>query len=223
MPVESFTAIRRRAEERHGGAAGLDKRIAEGLRPGDPAALPDDRILAEMAKRVFQAGFSWKVIEAKWPGFEAAFEGFEPTRVAMYGDDELARLVADKGIVRNGPKIAAVIENAVFLTDLARENGSAAGVFADWPDEDYIGLLDFLKKRGSRLGGNTGQRVCRAVGKPSFIFSPDVVARLIAEGVVDKEPSSKRELAAVQAAFNEWSAQSGRSLSAVSRLLAMTV
>jgi hypothetical protein len=61
------------------------------------------------------------------------------------------------------------------------------------------------------------------VGKPSFIFSPDVVARLIAEGIVDKEPSSKRELAAVQAAFNEWNVQSGRSLSAVSRLLAMTV
>ena len=111
----------------------------------------------------------------------------------------------------------------MLLTYLARESGSAAKGFADWPDEDYIGFLNFLKKRGSRLGGNTGQRACRAVGKPSFIFSSDVVARLIAEGVVEKEPSSKRELAAVQAAFNDWSAQSGRSLSAVSRLLAMTI
>ena len=221
--MRSFDDLYAIAVERKGSREAVEANLPKAKTKAELASLPDSRWLAEMAWAIFQAGFSWKVIEAKWPGFEAAFEGFDPTRVAMYGDDELARLLADKGIVRNGPKIAAVIENAVFLTDLAREKGAAAKVFAEWPDDDYIGFLDFLKKRGSRLGGNTGQRVCRAVGKPSFIFSPDVVARLIAEGIVDKEPSSKRELAAVQAAFNEWSAQSGRPLSAVSRLLAMTV
>lgn len=221
--MRSFDELYAIAVQRKGSKAAVEVHLPLARSVAELAALPDSRWLAEMARAIFQAGFSWKVIEAKWPGFEAAFEGFEPSRVAMYGDDELARLLSDKGIVRNGPKIAAVIENAVFLTDLAREHGSAARFFAQWPDEDYIGLLGFLKKRGARLGGNTGQWVCRAVGKPSFIFSADVVARLIAEGIVDKEPSSKRDLAAVQAAFNGWSAQSGRSLSAVSRLLALTV
>lgn len=221
--MRSFDELYAIAVERKGSKEAVEAHLPKAKTKAELAALPDNRWLAEMARAIFQAGFSWKVIEAKWPGFEVAFEGFEPARVAMYGDDNLARLISDKGIVRNGPKITAVIENAIFLTDLARENGSAARALADWPDEDYIGLLEFLKKRGSRLGGNTGQRVCRAVGKPSFIFSTDVVARLIAEGIVDKEPSSKREMAAVQAAFNEWSDQSGRSLSAISRLLAMTV
>lgn len=221
--MRSFDELYAIAVERKGSKEAVEAHLPKAKTKAELAALPDNRWLAEMARAIFQAGFSWKVIEAKWPGFEVAFEGFEPARVAMYGDDNLARLISDKGIVRNGPKITAVIENAIFLTDLARENGSAAKALADWPDEDYIGLLEFLKKRGSRLGGNTGQRVCRAVGKPSFIFSTDVVARLIAEGIVDKEPSSKREMAAVQAAFNEWSDQSGRSLSAISRLLAMTV
>ncbi|HSG37657.1 MAG TPA: DNA-3-methyladenine glycosylase I [Paracoccaceae bacterium] len=221
--MRSFDELYAIAVERKGSKEAVEAHLPKAKTKAELAALPDNRWLAEMARAIFQAGFSWKVIEAKWPGFEVAFEGFEPARVAMYGDDNLARLISDKGIVRNGPKITAVIENAIFLTDLARENGSAAKALADWPDEDYIGLLEFLKKRGSRLGGNTGQRVCRAVGKPSFIFSTDVVARLIAEGIVDKEPSSKREMVAVQEAFNEWSDQSGRSLSAVSRLLAMTV
>ena len=221
--MRSFDELYAIAVERKGSKEAVEAHLPKAKTKAELAALPDNRWLAEMARAIFQAGFSWKVIEAKWPGFEVAFEGFEPARVAMYGDDNLARLISDKGIVRNGPKITAVIENAIFLTDLARENGSAAKALADWPDDDYIGLLEFLKKRGSRLGGNTGQRVCRAVGKPSFIFSTDVVARLIAEGIVDKEPSSKREMAAVQEAFNEWSDQSGRSLSAISRLLAMTV
>lgn len=221
--MRSFDELYAIAVERKGSKEAVEAHLPKAKTKAELAALPDNRWLAEMARAIFQAGFSWKVIEANWPGFEVAFEGFEPARVAMYGDDDLARLISDKGIVRNGPKITAVIENAIFLTDLARENGSAAKALADWPDEDYIGLLEFLKKRGSRLGGNTGQRVCRAVGKPSFIFSTDVVARLISEGIVDKEPSSKREMAAVQAALNEWSDQSGRSLSAISRLLAMTV
>ena len=43
--------------------------------------LRDDRVLAEMTRRVFSAGFAWSVIESKWPGFEDAFLGFEPSRL----------------------------------------------------------------------------------------------------------------------------------------------
>ena len=93
----------------------------------------------------------------------------------------------------------------------------------DWPDADYVGLLDVLKKRASHLGGDAAGRFLRAIGKPAFITTPDMVAALVREGIVDRAPSSKRDLAAVQAAFNQWSSESGRDLTAISRVLAVSV
>ena len=220
--MRSFDQIYDIAASLKGGAAALETIIARPLPTADLVAIGDDRWLSAMARAIFQAGFSWKVIDAKWDGFESAFDGFRPGRVANYGPDDLDRLLADRGIVRNGPKISAVIENAVWLTDLAATHGSAGRCFAGWDDDDYIGLLDLLKSGGSRLGGNTGQRVLRNMGRSSFILSTDVVARLIAEGVVDKDPKSKSDMKRVQAAFNEWRAQSGRSLTEISRVLAMS-
>jgi hypothetical protein len=65
-------------------------------------------------------------------------------------------------------------------------------------------------------------RFFRFMGKSSFITSRDIAAALIAAGVVDKPPSGKRDLQAVQAAFNAWSAESGLSLTAMSRVLALS-
>ncbi|MDI3337555.1 DNA-3-methyladenine glycosylase I [Defluviimonas aestuarii] len=221
--MRSFDEIFAISATRKGGADTLEALLDRPLPPEEIARSGDDRWLAAMVKCLFQAGFHWKVIEAKWDGFESAFGGFVPAKVALYGDADMDRLLADEGVVRNGAKLAAVISNAVFLTDLARDHGSAARFFADWPDADYVGLLDLLAKRGARLGGVTGQRVLRMMGKSAFILSSDVTARLIAEGVVDKAPTSKRDLAAVQAAFNDWQAQSGRSLTEISQVLAMSI
>jgi 3-methyladenine DNA glycosylase Tag len=221
--MRSFDQIYRIAAERKGGPAALEDLLPT---PKPPAALrkiPDDRWLAGMTKRVFCAGFNWTVIENKWDGFEAAFEGFPPGRWAMMSDDDLDRLVQDKRIVRNAGKIQSVRDNAVFLCDLAREYGSAAKCFADWPDTDYVGLLDMLKRRASRLGGNSGQYFLRFMGKDSFITSGDVAKALVREGVVDKAPTSKRDLQAVQAAFNQWREESGRPLAQISRVLACSV
>jgi 3-methyladenine DNA glycosylase Tag len=129
----------------------------------------------------------------------------------------------DRGIVRNGSKIKAVQINAQFLLDLKAEHGSAARFFAEWPDSDYVGLLDILKKRASHLGGDAAGRFLRAIGKPAFIASPDMVSALIREGVINRPPGGKRDLAAIQAAFNAWSSESGRDLTAMSRVLAMSV
>lgn len=187
------------------------------------AATPDDRFLALMTKCIFQSGFNWKVVEAMWPGFEAAFDGFDVAGCAMLHDEDFERLVSDTRIVRHGPKIKAVQENAAFLLDIAHEHGSAGRFIANWPTENYIGLLDLLQKRGSRLGGNTGQYFLRFSGIDSFILSQSVINRLIAEGVVAKAPGSAKDRAAVQAAFNRWREQSGRSLTEISRVLAISI
>lgn len=188
--MRSFEEIFAIAADRHGGAAALNARLPKPS--ADIARIPDDRILAEMTRCIFQAGFHWKVIDQKWPGFEAAFHGFDPNRCAMIHDEEIEALLADPRIVRNPAKVKSVPENAGFLLSLAQEHGSAARALAAYPPADYILLLDRLKKEGSRLGGVTGQRVLRNLGLPAFILSNDVVARLTAEGVIDVRPRPRR-------------------------------
>jgi DNA-3-methyladenine glycosylase I len=89
----------------------------------------DDAALFELlCLEMFQAGLSWLTILKKREAFHAAFEGFNPARVAAYGDPERARLMADAGIVRNRLKVDAAIHNAAVVVDLARQHGS----FATW-------------------------------------------------------------------------------------------
>ena len=221
--MRGFNDIFEISAARKGGADALSAMLEPPLAPAALAAIPDHRWLANFTRYVFNAGFSWKVIDAKWEGFEAAFKGFDIGKCAMMNDEWFDELVQDRRIVRYGGKILSVRDNAAFLQELAGEHGSAAKVFAEWPAEDYVGLLEMLKKRGTRLGGTTGQYALRAIGRDGFILSRDVVARLIAEGVIDKPPTSKAAMAKVQAAFNTWREQSGRSLQEISRVLAMSI
>ncbi|MGH7023147.1 MAG: DNA-3-methyladenine glycosylase I [Caulobacteraceae bacterium] len=222
--MKSFHEIFAEAAARKGGPAALEALIAEhrARSPAELAAIPDDRWLAQMSKCVFQAGFSWKVIETKWPGFEAAFTGFDPKINAVMSDEAFDAHLKNAAIVRNARKILSVRDNAIFLADLAREHGSAAAFFAAWPDEDFAGLLEVMKKRAARLSGETAMRFFRFMGKASFITTRDVTAALISAGAIDRPPSSRRDLEAVQAAFNAWARESGRDLTAISRTLALS-
>ena len=218
--MRAFSEIYDIAIKRHG-LSGVEDRLASAPLTVDP--LSEAAWLEEMARCIFQAGFSWKVINTKWPGFQAAFENFDPHVVANYVDEDIDRLLADTSIVRNHFKIKSVVDNAGFLNQLTNEKGSAAKYLFDWPENDQASLLIFLNKSGSRLGGNTGQRLLRNMGKQSFILSKDVVKRLSLEGVIDKMPTSAKGLNAVQEAFNTWSTQSGRGLSDISKVLALSV
>ena len=155
--MTSFQTIRLRAERRKGGAEALVSLLPPKSDPKALRSLRDDRILAEMTKRVFSAGFAWSVIETKWPSFEEAFLGFDPPRLAFESDEFWHRLTTDARIVRNGAKIMSVRANAGFVLDVAKAHGSFGKFLADWPPSNEIGLLEVLAKRGGRLGGNTGQ------------------------------------------------------------------
>ncbi|MEL7098734.1 MAG: DNA-3-methyladenine glycosylase I [Pseudomonadota bacterium] len=218
-----FTEIQAIAEDRHGGASSLMAKMPELPTPQALAEIPDHRWLSGMTKRIFQAGFNWDLIEQKWPAFEDAFEGFEPERWRMMSDGDLDRLLADTRIVRNGAKISTVQANAELLCDLAKSHGSAARAIADWPSDDFVGLLNMLQKRGSRLGGTTAQWFLRGIGKDGFVLTKDVAAALIREKIVTKVPTSQRDFKAVQNAFNQWRAESGLPLAHISRILACSV
>lgn len=224
--MRSFEEIELLAAEKKGGSEKLADLLAEHNLPKTEAELEkigDDRWLAMFTKCVFQAGFSWKVIEQKWPGFEEAFEGFDIARLTFLPDEDFEALTKDTRIVRNGAKIKAVQDNALFLKDLAAEHGSAARFFARYPVEDQIGLMDLMKKRGSRLGGTTGQLALRFMGKESFILTGDVVNALIRENVIENDRMSKKNQKEIQVAFNDWKATSGRSFNEISRILAFSV
>lgn len=219
--MTDFETIRARALERKGGEAGLEEGMS---RPHiDVGTLTDDRILAEFTRRIFCAGFNWSVIDKKWDGFEAAFHGFDIGRNALMSDEDLDAHLKDTRIVRHAAKILSVRDNAVFLSDLAREHGSAARFFATWPESDLVGLFAVMKKRGARLGGMTGQYALRFLGKDGFILSRSVVAALNRAGILDGPASSKGAQAKAQEAFNRWHRETGESYTRLSRILAMSV
>jgi DNA-3-methyladenine glycosylase I len=100
--------------------------------------LRDERALFElMSLEAFQSGLSWLIILRKRPGFREAFGGFEPDIVAAYGDDDVARLLADPGIVRNRAKVEATVANARALVALHEQGGSLVDlVFSHAPGAD---------------------------------------------------------------------------------------
>jgi 3-methyladenine DNA glycosylase Tag len=220
----AFSKIRARAAQRKGGEASLTSLLGTAPDNRTVARLTDDRILSTMAERVFSAGFVWSVIEQKWPGFEEAFLGFEPKRLIFQPDDFWHDLAADKRIVRNPQKIRSVRENAAFVERISKEHGGFGEFLAEWPADDQVGLMDFLGKQGSRLGGNTGQYLLRWVGWDAFIISGDMAAALRDAGLdIAESPTSKKDLARIQQQINAWAAETELPRMHISRILSMSI
>lgn len=217
----SFSTIQARAEERKGGAAALQNLLSSHLSPQDLADIPEDRYLSAMTKCINRAGFSWKVIDRKWPEFEEAFFGFKLDTLALLSDEQWEAYLEDRRVVRSGQKIKALRDNVSFVYDLRFTDKGLANLIANWPCTDQIGLMALLKKRGSRLGGNTGQYFLRMMGKDTFILSRDVILTLQSAGLdIKSEPSSQREHKLIQAAFNAWHEESGTSYTHISQICA---
>ncbi len=107
----------------------------------------DSGYLEELTKAIFRAGFNWRVVREKWDNFRQSFHGFDPRVVATYGVDDVERLFADRGIIRNKRKILATIENARTVLALAAEHGSF---------HNYLRTLDHVDYR-QRVAVLTGQ------------------------------------------------------------------
>jgi 3-methyladenine DNA glycosylase Tag len=231
MTHESFKSLFKRAAQRKGGVNALEtllgKRILGKKLLDDNAAqqsiaeLSDDRILAAFTKQIFKSGFVWRVVENKWPDFEEHFFNFDIEKVLMMPEEMLERKAADPKIIRNYNKVKTIKANAQMMFDTTMDkNISFARFISDWPSSDIIGLWDFLKKKGQRLGGNTGPYALRLLGKDTFILSSDVEAYLRAQQIIDGGLQSKKSLSAIQIYFNALQKESGYSLTQLSRLIA---
>jgi DNA-3-methyladenine glycosylase I len=88
--------------------------------PADEESVLFERLVLE----INQAGLSWLTVLQKRAAFRAAFANYEVDRVSAFGDADVARLLADAGIVRNRLKVAAIIDNARVIQQLRQSHGS---------------------------------------------------------------------------------------------------
>ena len=118
--------------------------------PGKPRT--DAAYLEEMTKAVFRSGFSWQVVEDKWPNFNVAFEQFDVEKVAAFDERDVDRLLADEGIVRNGRKIEATIHNARAMQEVNQEFGSFLKYLRSMDEQNYEAMAKDMKSRFTYLG-----------------------------------------------------------------------
>ena len=133
----------------------------------------DAALFERLALEINQAGLSWLTILKKRENFRAAFEGFDIDRVAGYGRKERSRLLKDAGIIRNGLKVDAVIENARRLQVICEAHGS----FAEWLDlqhplskEEWVKLF---KKTFRFTGGEITGEFLLSTGYLPGAHDPD--------------------------------------------------
>ena len=217
-----FAAILEGARTRLGAAA-LQERLPQPRSASELKTVPDHRYLSQMSLRIFRAGLKHSLVDAKWPAFEEVFQAFEPHRVRAMSDEALEALLGDARLIRHWGKLKSVRDNAAAMIAVAAEHGGFGAWLADWPGTEIVELWEALAKRFSQMGGNSGPTFLRMVGKDTFILTPSVVAGLKHWGVVDAPPKNRKDRAAVQSAFNDWAAETGRPLCQLSLILAASI
>nr|WP_284285172.1 DNA-3-methyladenine glycosylase I [Arsenicicoccus piscis] len=131
----------------------------------------DERGLFErLSLEAFQSGLSWAIILRKRPTFRAAFRDFDPDVVAAFDDDDVERLLADQGIVRNRAKVLATIGNAAATVRLREEGGLVDLIWSFQPavtpapqdqaqvpttSPESVALSKELRRKGFRFVGPT--------------------------------------------------------------------
>jgi DNA-3-methyladenine glycosylase I len=141
--------------------------------------LRDSAALFErISLEAFQSGLSWLIILRKRENFRRAFHGFDVERIARYTDKDVARLMADTGIVRNRAKVEATIANARAAADLDVDLSELLWSFAPPPrprpadvsqvpavTPESTAMAKELKRRGFRfVGPTTAYALMQATG-----------------------------------------------------------
>ena len=139
--------------------------------------------LERLTLEAFQSGLSWRTILLKRPAFREAFAGFDAERIAAYDEHDVARLMADAGIVRNLAKVNAAITNARATVAL-RDHGGLAGLIEEHRPE-HISAPRSTDDVPSRTAESLA--LSKALKKAGFVFvGPTTMYALMeAIGIVD--------------------------------------
>ena len=132
-----------------------------------PEAIRPERLgdyLAVMSRAIFQAGLSWKMIEARWNDYLRLFENFDPVVVAAMDATDVERIMADGSVVRTGKKIFATIENARVMLALDREHEGFANYLRSFGG--FAATAADLRERFKFLGELSAYYFLFRVGEP---------------------------------------------------------
>ncbi|MBW8300681.1 MAG: DNA-3-methyladenine glycosylase I [Hydrogenophaga sp.] len=148
----------------------------------------DVRLFEKICLEGFQSGLSWLTILRKRENFRAAFAGFDFHRVALFDDDDIARCLADTGIVRHRGKIVSTINNARHAVDLEAEFGSLSRYFWSFEPkpEERPARMDYATLRANPTSP-TSVRLSKDLKKRgwSFVGPTTVYAFMQAMGLVN--------------------------------------
>jgi DNA-3-methyladenine glycosylase I len=132
----------------------------------------DDELFERLSLEIFQAGLSWRLILHKREAFRKAFASFCIDKVAAFTEEDILRLLSDKGIIRNKYKVLATIENAKRVQKLRVENGSFAAYISQLQGSQAE-LTRELKKRFSFMGPQIAASFLQSIGKLKQFHEPD--------------------------------------------------
>ena len=121
----------------------------------------------ELTKAIFRSGFSWRVINDKWPRFQKAFHHFDIPKVAHYGPSDLERLQTDPGLVRNRRKIESTITNAQRILELIEEHGSFHAFLRSIDPLPYQDRVKVLTSHFDHLGRTGAFVFLHCVNEPT--------------------------------------------------------
>ena len=121
--MPDFDKIRQAARRRVGDAE-LRARMPEVGTSEALRAIADDRYLSLMSRRIFRAGLSHSLVDARWPAFEEVFHGFDLRRVRAMNDEEVESLMSDRRLIRHWGKIKSVPSNATAMQQLAEQHAA---------------------------------------------------------------------------------------------------
>lgn len=112
----------------------------------------DQEYFKALVRSVFSAGFSYKVIKAKWEGFREVFHNFDPDKISQWTQDDIFAAVKSPKIVRNIKKIKATVENAKTFMDLVKKHGSFEDYLKSLRDKPYDEVSKIISKTFKWLG-----------------------------------------------------------------------
>jgi len=126
----------------------------------------DREYFSNLTRVIFTAGLNWHTIDAKWSGFEKAFQGFDIEKIAKLTDRDVERLMDDADIIRNRAKITATIHNAEQMQKIQKDYGGFQKYLDSIDKSDNYGkVIEDLHKRFKHVGKSTAEIFLWSVGE----------------------------------------------------------
>jgi 3-methyladenine DNA glycosylase Tag len=127
-----------------------------------------------LSKAVFNAGFSYQVVNNKWKGIKQVFREFEPEIVSNWTVDEVSEALTSPKIIRNARKVNAIVSNAKVFLDLVKEHGSFESYLKSFREESYEERQKILSKQFKWLGPRGAHFFLWSIGEDAPSCEQDI-------------------------------------------------